>query len=375
MENNKGERIQMDLTGNAFTPNTILVVGNGFDLHCEIKSRFSDYYSKVCLSTVQAFYLAYKREDYEDALTRLQSNPKTINFWSFLLFVHYYGEDEEYKIKGIKDSNWFDIENLIRVSLTEPIQNGFGLEQYINESIKALQTKRSVRDQYLGNVRRNPYIFFPFLQKAAISNPIDYLLQELHKFEDSFKEYMKGQIDSEYPLRCHNALVKMIGEDSDFIDIINFNYTEIVDEIFVNNQTNVHGRIDEEEIIIGIDSDGAPDKISVFTKTFRNLHRSKTSFKLPANIEDIVFYGHSLADADFSYFYSLFDMYNLYGGQLKLRFLYSDYCASESENERNHTNYVNHVYRLINKYSARSHNETNLLHRLLLEGRVFVKRI
>ena len=68
-------------------------------------------------------------------------------------------------------------------------------------------------------------------------------------------------------------------------------------------------------------------------------------------------------------------MYNLYNGKLKLEFLYSNYEKSEEANHKNHSNYVLQIYKLINKYSLESHNEANLLHRLLLEGRILIKNI
>ena len=357
------------------TVSTLLILGNGFDLNLGMSSHFSDYYQNRCEAKIELLYDAFEHGNYENARVILKSNEDDINFWTFLFYVHYYGDDEKYKFGKITDTNWFDIEHLIYSVLTKMVYNKYAIESYVADAIEALAKGRAIRGPNSGYIRENPYIFLPFIQNTKIANPASYLLKELHRFEDSFKSYMKEQIGADYPQKCHGLLKKIIGESGDFVDVINFNYSVIEDNVYICNQTNVHGRLSDEEIVIGIDSNEVPHRFVPFTKTFRNLHREKEPFRIPPAIDTILFYGHSLSEADFSYFYSIFDMYDLYKGSLKLAFLYSDYRNTEEENEMNHTRYVNQIYKLINKYSSRAHGETNLLHRLLLEDRVSVKRI
>ena len=69
------------------------------------------------------------------------------------------------------------------------------------------------------------------------------------------------------------------------------------------------------QITLGIDSNEVDkEEYNCFTKTYRDLHKVKEIIELPEEVNKIYFYGHSLATADFSYFYSLFDMYKLYDG-------------------------------------------------------------
>ena len=356
------------------TINSVLIIGNGFDLHCELSSTFFDYYAKKCLNVVSAFYKMFEKGLYEDAQKLYLSNEGNINFWSFLLYVHYY-IGNQFKIGDTKNKNWFDIEHLLCDALYLKIYDGFKLEDYINIAFDSLKSSTNIRKLDNKNVRENPYIFFPFLQQSNLTNPYDYLLDELHKFEKSFKNYMVEIIDRNYSERCHLFLRKLLKE-RDYVDLINFNYTTIDDNVFINRQTNVHGELFGDEIVIGIDSNSArTDNLIKFTKTYRNMHRTKEPFELPKVVNHLLFYGHSLSDADFSYFHSLFDMYKLYDGNLKLEFYYSDYKDTEIENEINHANYVKQIYKLINEYSEKTHHDKNLLHRLLLEGRIIVEKI
>ena len=60
---------------------------------------------------------------------------------------------------------------------------------------------------------------------------------------------------------------------------------------------------------------------------------------------------------------------------LNLKFIYCDYSQNNDENVRNHNEYVDNVYNLINDYAMESNTGSNLLHRLLLEGRILIEKI
>ncbi len=83
---------------------------------------------------------------------------------------------------------------------------------------------------------------------------------------------------------------------------------------------------------------------------------------------EIKFYGHSLSEADYSYFQSIFDYYNLYSNdKVSLVFYYSKgYEQYEA------------IYKLINVYGRTLANENqgkNLMHKLLLENRLKIEEI
>ena len=80
------------------------------------------------------------------------------------------------------------------------------------------------------------------------------------------------------------------------------------------------------------------------------------------------FYGHSLSAADYSYFQSIFDYYNLYSNSnISLNFYYSERHEQTDA-----------IYRLINIYGKSLSNKEqgkNLIHKLLLENRLNIIKI
>ena len=128
---------------------------------------------------------------------------------------------------------------------------------------------------------------------------------------------------------------------------------------------NIHGKL-ENHPIIGIDSKSIDPSSPIFrfTKTYKimTLASKKQDMLLPKSIKIIAFYGHSLAPADYSYFQSIFDYYNIYD--------------KSKEQEIKRTQF-NSVSRLINQYGSTFHNEKgeNLMHKMLLEGRLILKEV
>ena len=80
-------------------------------------------------------------------------------------------------------------------------------------------------------------------------------------------------------------------------------------------------------------------------------------------IKEIKFFGHSLGEADYSYFQSLFDQVDLYGSKTKLTFCYTTM----------HGPNYDAIIELMNRYGETVIPEAhgrNLLHKLLLEERL-----
>ena len=156
------------------------------------------------------------------------------------------------------------------------------------------------------------------------------------------------------------------------INVITFNYTDYLKdyfEVFVN----IHGTT--ENPIFGIDSKEAEEdqQYIYFTKTSRvleaNIEKKEVVSLLTyiPHTGEIVFFGHSLAEADYSYFQSIFDYYDIYNNTINLKFLYYDYSVDSKE--KMHASVMN----LINTYGKSLDNKdkgSNLLHKLLLESRI-----
>lgn len=114
----------------------------------------------------------------------------------------------------------------------------------------------------------------------------------------------------------------------------------------------------------------------IFTKSFRlidnqvnNMRDKKHQFQ--KNINKIIFFGHSLGHADYSYFESLFDIYNIYDSNIELNFYYkkgsSDFLDRLSAQKT-----LEEIIKLLTSYGQTSTNQhgENIVNKLLLEQRL-----
>lgn len=235
-----------------------------------------------------------------------------------------------------------------------------------------------------------------------------FLLNELHRLESAFAEFLRKQawgetldecanaekrVDTSYETtaktKLHILLSFALQSDdrrSDTYSILSFNYTGPFD-ISSNKigqrvaYTNIHGICSEgEEIIFGIDGkETLVDEITrPFTKTYRllSLGGPKARDVVRSDTQCIKFYGHSLSDADYSYFQAIFDAVHLYSSDVSLVFFYR--CFDEKDPLIHRSEMMNKVINLLTAYGATLENKDhgkNLVHKLLLEGRLTVQEI
>ena len=396
----------------------LLILGNGFDLHCGLKSSYNDFFRQTILDTVGENY------------GLIQARPHVNGFWEGLLLKHY-------EVSLQSNYNWCDIETIIKESLmlicfgskapdfSFPHKDGIWQNALKNNETPEIQ--RSTIQRYL--FERCKYFYNEYLREVSAEKSgtkklaifLNYLLLELHNFERGFCKYIKNNIinpanvnelNVDYILKAANLLAALTGSTKanyrtlddlrcnnnaifhSFRDILsthvlNFNYTALPDIIKTQDicyHINVHGKLCNEQcgenctkssIIFGIDDkiiqsrdEYAP--LRLFSKTYRKMMLEESPLGiLPhayENLLEIKFYGHSLSEADYSYFQSIFDYYNLYGNNnVSLIFCYSEgYDQTDA------------VYRLVNSYGRTLTNKDqgkNLIHKLLLENRLIIKKI
>ncbi|MCM1438715.1 MAG: bacteriophage abortive infection AbiH family protein [Roseburia sp.] len=400
----------------------LLILGNGFDAHCGLKSAYKDFFR----STI--FDMAGERF----GLKQLQVGVN--GFWEEL-FLEYH------KIDPKDDFKWCNVEEIIKNALWL-IYYGESLESLSlenglwREALYFIKDKRDLIDDKI--YRDSPIVRYIFVRIVKLFESIkfepysieeklhllsDQLFQGLNILEKRFCKYLKNQIinphyenerNEEYIIKAVNLLARLTGfvhykfnKIDDFITveskkylidvfdnlsdvfILNFNYTALFDILEVESPcyyNNVHGKLcnnicshgcDKSNIIFGIDdnliqSQGTSFELRVFSKTYRKmLDSDKYITALPQNDGKelaIKFYGHSLSEADYSYFQSIFDYYDLYkNSNVSLTFYYSNGFENYDA-----------VYKLISVYGKSLTNKEqgkNLIHKLLLENRLHISEI
>lgn len=411
----------------------LLILGNGFDLHCGLKSSYKDFFQSTILDTIGGRF----------GLQQMKAG--VTGFWETLLFGYY--------IKfGKFNYNWCDIETIIKNTLLAIGSHGKGFAFDALDSLKRGEDPNDTVKSISGTIEQFLYTncvsiyhdilygYKTYSDDEVYSLLISRILQELHKFERRFCKYIKDNIvnpnkekefNEQYIVNAMNLLKALTGftniqyetiddiierEEEEYweqcsstmrqsawrekhilskefanlhsVNILSFNYTALFDILGVQSPclyNNVHGKLcmnkcaencSTSNIIFGIDdtivqSQDENFEIHKFSKTYRKmLYANAETRVLPTkdNPLEIKFYGHSLSEADYSYFQSIFDYYNLYeNSKVSLIFYYSKGFEQTDK-----------VYRLINTYGKTLSNKNqgkNLTHKLLLENRLKIVEI
>lgn len=379
----------------------LVVLGNGFDLACDVNSTFDGYlhHEDDADETIEAVKNAMPPKD-DIFLSNWQSNiirwMQGGNFTEdeplYLLSKHW--PDTIWDALLIMDMNrlitWQDIEAKIKSVImdTKLARLNRPDQLWLSPNI----TKDSAEALYLEAIAVHCFEYD--------TNSRDFqtfLLKQLHSFEFGFVEYMDTQTGHGRDLKTDyldksTRLFSWLTE-GDWSNVLNFNYSLPAVKNW-NEPTNyaralnIHGDLDRN-IIIGIDQNGtrqdptalipASSPLYRFTKTYRlmnDAHDSTPATVLDPSIKTIAFFGHSLSHADYSYFQSIFDFYEIYGAQIVLKFFY--YVWDDEQADTIKAEQFNRIASLFQAYGETIDNKDhgkNLMHKLLLERRLQIIRI
>ena len=385
------------------TTEQLLIIGNGFDLACGLKSRYKDFFNTI------------PEEKYRD------------NFWYFIL-------DCLRNRDLLESENWADIELQIFNQLKNieilykdnfihrlDKVSDFNYVGFINNNLKQRRdhldsvTSESLTITYMGLVVTKDQV--ANLPKT-IEQALIFLFDHLKKLEQEFCVFLSKQIEEEYNtmfyktiyqndfeseynnyftcsikllnhiLKVHHPNKYKMSNSQDkqtetfkfngSNDILSFNYTLPVESF---NWYNIHGILSSNNIIFGINYDSLISHFTSpplqFSKSYRILENGFSSnIHLSKTIKNILFYGHGLGEADYPYFQSIFDSIDLYHGNTRLIFFWDAY--DENRKQELHKETLKKVVNLIEKYGQTFSNKDhgrNLLTKLKVENRILIKEI
>lgn len=406
----------------------ILLVGNGMDLRNGLKSSYSNYFDYIQfieekvndINKVYDSLSSLRQKVFDDNFTEdFKNRYYQLNIWM--------SKNIEHKARDLKKSikemiNEFDFNFwIIPIIMKEDIDSnwssieraiGKNLEEFnVNLSKKIEDFKKIVEYNCVLDDLNIDFKFFMMISiymcRTCHNNEDDikknfkklikdfdinsFLYDELKRLEDSFKRYLINETEkNSYKNNVAKDLIKLCNGKT--INIINFNYTDYrkyledvnVDNSNIQNIINIHGSIgDDDHIIFGIDTQETFDSndlnidLPMFTKTFRIMSNANIAInQFTEGCKKVKFFGHSLDKADYSYFQSIFDILDIYNSRVKLEFFYGVHGKASEEKFQN--NIKSKVFTLMNDYGNkmldRSHGR-NLLHKMLLEGRLEIKNI
>ena len=383
----------------------LYIIGNGFDLYLKLKTSYDDFF-ETKLEINNNEYSVMRKNIWQDIekkakglfdgaeLSKVINRTKLPELQNNSIFLLYLLLEKDNEIEY-----WNDVEKKIFPCAKELEK----LSELNDESF--LKEFQYFTNEYIEDFKQNEEIIRKIILRKCIQQKKyheDYnYLVELNKFEKEFGNYI-SQIDNNLfdigtgkfkDKDIEQRAEKIFEEEKNKRNIvINFNYTTYLREMdYISEMTNVHGTF--ENPIFGIDNTeiGNDREFYYLTKTSRVLFNNtiKEDFKLPNKIEisKICFFGHSLARADYSYFQSIFDYYDIYNSEVKLEFKYYNYIKNdekltdEEKEERKDevkSNMHKSVIELMNDYGNTASNKSrgqNLLHKLILENRIKIVEV
>ena len=312
--------------------NVKLIIGNGFDLHCGLHTKYSDFY---CKNIDKYLFINELFGKYESTKTLYIEDERIddLNTWDIFFALN--------SSKNPNDNKqlWCDIERLLLSSFTSSdIKKTRDVKKLIEgtaiyivskihwDEIRNYVVKNSLATNYESRFlvefiryRMNYLEFFP-------GDFYQFLLSELKKFELDFGKFIYSQLHLTWYEYCNHGreficqpYVKMAMDTIDelcnrdnLVAIDSFNYGDIREETIAQKLQNINGDLGSP--IFGIDSIFEPkDDRFVFTKTGRRIDSDLFGYSYEAKpeFENIIIYGHSLNEADYSYFFPVFDRIKL----------------------------------------------------------------
>lgn len=272
-----------------------------------------------------------------------------------------------------KNWNWSDVEARILDFYNLEINDNYTrLCEIINETNE---------DKYLDSVDN----FVKMVKEESeldftLENDTDeYLYSELVEFSKNFSGYLKAKFNEFVKDKEGNSISEFINEkiaNGQKYELLNFNYTNIEDSNCIN-QIHIHGELNSNDNppIIGININGLKNNEQhtfKLTKQYQLISSRRSADNLELHgIKKVIFYGHSLALADYQYFKSIFDRVHLIDSSVELVFKYSIY-DEEIKEEILKENY-DRIFKLLKRYS--DDVNTDVITTLMLDGRVKLQEI
>lgn len=373
--------------------NVKIVLGNGFDLHCGLHSKYSDYYCKNYekFFFIKDLIIKYKESEILD-LDFNDKRVQSINTWDVFFVMNSPSSPSAIK------KDWCDVERLIYCSLiqynndtSDASKIAVALGSIINwNRIHAFLFANSLAtnhdERFVVEFIKNRAKFIKFNHKDFYG----FLLKELNNFEKDFGQFIYKQFHNTYMEVCSYGTKKVFNSDysydanytinelcdeNNLVSIDSFNYSSI-EKVSLNSKfQNINGSY--ESPIFGIDTKFKPnEKQFLFTKTARRINADMFSDTFNGNpqFENVIIYGHSLDEADYSYFFPLFDKLNLIDSTASgvLVFAYSVY-DEEKKNEIE-ADFRRRMVKIIYDYANSKHvpEPERLLDSLSTQKRVIV---
>lgn len=353
--------------------NVKLVIGNGYDLHCGLKSSYADFFMRDADKNnyFNKWLDEFKEKISLNAFTTEQSKEDVwvefksideLNIWDLFFYIETKTTNQNNKEAWL----WCDIETVMYNSLKSYDSRECNTNLFRWEHVYKAITKKMPKEFKFWKIYVMAKVILEKRNMEKFKN-IDefyyYILDELNQFEKEFGMFIdkKRCLYSNFLLKIPNTdfekrskmtLQELCNVDN-LVSIDSFNYDDIGDENLNKILHNINGNL--ENPIFGIDSNlcRASDPRFIFTKTNRRMELEMIDFECQKDIafDNVIVYGHSLSSNDYSYFFPLLDKLEMtnFLSNKKIIFGFSVYDM-EKETEIKRKNRLN-IQKLFEAYA------------------------
>lgn len=400
----------------------LVILGNGFDLHCGLESTYSDFvnwlnknnynYQNIFTylfssehkqknwidveKSIEKFLTFFlNKENIEEYQKSLHEYSMSSRYTKMLLFSEQ-GDSWKNKVEKYINNNYPQYEMINY--LLDGILFYDTLDNWIDEYPKIEKAENLEKEKDKEFIKffleKEPYIkLHTCLRSNEYSHNIkkqflvQFFIDELNEMEKLFADFLDEQIHkcTSYEENARQTINKILGpkESLDDTKIITFNYTNPLSDFLPQNKkdvvNNIHGNIINKSCIFGIDIKNIDsDLLLPFTKTYRKLtsEENQNIINNGEKVDNIYFYGHGFGKSDYSYFQAIFDSIDIYNSSTVLNFYYSIYKEEDKENIE--YNEYTKVINLINNYGKTLNNKDQgktILPKLLIENRISINKL
>jgi len=385
--------------------NVNLVIGNGFDLYNGLKTQYKDFVEQ-------------NKEVYENIVKLFSSNTLLMNIgnindtakslimndlnlfdfiWTFKIL-----EKKDNGIDSFNSIEWNDIESYLLDLVTNNDKEKNSNKEYniitfddifkIYKSNDSLDGVKDIYNSYLANLIKEYIKNYPdsnldddfnsdikLMKKGNVTKEafMNFLLSDLKMFEKRFGEYIKNESLKYNNINIQDRISKIV-DVNNITQIDSFNYDFFHNQELDSKINHING--DLTCPIFGTMQAVKPnDSKYIFSKTYRrleNLCGSEISC-VKNKYQDVIVFGHSLNEQDYSYFFTLFNelKFDNLNETNKIAFAYTIYRKEiKSSIERNLRRNIAKLFEAYAQYIGRTSKTdgTSLFDELVLKNRVFL---
>lgn len=280
----------------------VFVIGNGYDLNLGRKTSFANYWESAdCPKNYPAPIIHYLNQKF---------SPKgdSVRWYDLENELFNYHEN---KI-GFEEKPGEDVFTARELALLKKENLESEYPKYLGPYDNEFQSL--VHKHYITNDPKEGSYEFPYLSDIQLA-PVERDRKAVMQIKRSLQQYLNGlprdeNTTGKFAHLITSALIESANTKGDILDVYNFNYTDLPSEMNYELQNNlhyVHGRLKDNNIIIGTrEDDRFGDNYFYLQKSIDDNYNPPPIVEDLQNADDIIFFGHSLGKNDSQYFKDFF---------------------------------------------------------------------